>query len=122
VAYWHHNYACTPAIRQEFRTDARACLHELARRLGFAGKTYELKYRSAAACARACGSVTLHHRDVRVQIGHTMMGGWEIRVRPAVVADDPQALDHFPPIYLLNDIEALALRVRNLMAGDAPDP
>jgi hypothetical protein len=114
MAYWHQDWACTPEIQDEFRADARASLCELASALGLAKGAYRVKYSSGGA--RACGTVTLRHGAIQVRIGHTAIGGWEIRIRPGRTAS-AHALDHFEPLYLLNDIEAFALRVRRVMAA-----
>jgi hypothetical protein len=114
MAYWHQDWACTPEIQDEFCTEARASLYELASALGLAKGAYRVQYSSGGA--RACGALTLHHGAIQVRIGHTATGGWEIRIRPGRAAST-DALDHFEPLYLLNDIEAFAFRVRRMMAA-----
>jgi hypothetical protein len=112
---WYARCAYAPEQKSRFHSEARARLRRLAAELGFSSSSYDL--RSNPAGVAVSGEITLHHECVYVQV-----------CQPATRADSGILIrtcegrrdyiggrNHFAPLSMLDDISALAARVRAVM-------
>ena len=114
-------YACCsyePHRKRRFHSAARARLRHLAAELGFSPTSFDL--RSNKGGIAVSGEITLHHEHVYIQI-----------CQPATRADSGILIrtcegrrdytggrNHFAPLSMLDDIEALAHLVRTVMTNE----
>lgn len=115
---WYTACAYAPEQKRRFHAQARARLRRLAAELGFLSSSFDL--RCNAGGIAVSGEITLHHERVYVQV-----------CQPATRADSGILIrtcegrrdyfggrNHFAPLALLDDIPALAVRVRKVMAAN----
>lgn len=115
---WYTACAYAPEQKRPFHATARARLRRLAAELGFSSSSFDL--RCNAGGIAVSGEITLHHERVYVQV-----------CQPATRADSGILIrtcagrrdyiggrNHFAPLSLLDDIPALAARVRKVMAAN----
>ena len=113
---WYANCSYEPEHKRRFHAAARARLRDLADELRLTEGTFDL--RSNAGGIAVSGEITLHGERVYVQV-----------CQPATRADTGILIrscdgrrdysggrNHFAPLALLDDIPALAARVRAVMA------
>ena len=115
---WYLDCAYAPEQKRRFHGAARAQLRKLADELGFAPSSFDL--RSNQGGIAVSGEITLHHERVYVQVAQSAMGfdsGILIR-RCQGRRDYTGGRNHFAPLSLLDDIPALARRVRAVIADD----
>ena len=114
---WYARCAYAPEQKRRFHSTARARLRKLAAALGFAPATYDL--RSNQGGIAVSGEITLHHEHVYVQVSHPAFGGdTGILIRTCVGQRDyTGGPNHYAPLFLLDDIPALAARVRQVMTA-----
>jgi hypothetical protein len=122
----HARCAYNPEVKQRFHGAARARLRRLAMILGFEPATFDL--RSNPGGVAVSGEITLHHDHVYVQVGQPATGadtGILIRACDGR-RDSTGGRNHCAPLRLLDDLPALAERVRSVMAENvapsAPAP
>ena len=114
---WYTSCSYEPDRKRRFHTVARARLRRLAAALGFSPASFDL--RSNQGGIAVSGEITLHHERVYVQV-----------CQPATRADTGILIctcegrrdytggrNHFAPLSVLDDIPALAARVRTVMAA-----
>jgi hypothetical protein len=112
---WYADCSYEPERKRRFHGKARARLRNLAAELGLPAGSFDL--RSNQGGVAVSGEVTLHHDRVYVQVS-----------QPATRADSGILIrtcrgrrdytggpNNFAPLALLDDIPALAERVRALM-------
>ena len=113
---WHADCSYEPERKCRFHTIARARLRDLAKELRLDAGSFDL--RSNAGGIAVSGEITLHHDSIYVQV-----------CQPATRADTGILIrscngrrdysggrNHYAPLALLDDILALAVRVRAAMA------
>jgi hypothetical protein len=113
---WYSSCSYEPDRKRRFHTVARARLRRLAVELGFPSASFDL--RSNQGGIAVSGEITLHHERVYVQV-----------CQPATRADSGILIrtcegwrdytggpNHFAPLSMLDDLPALAARVRMVMA------
>jgi hypothetical protein len=113
---WYSSCSYEPDRKRRFHTAARARLRRLAVELGFPPASFDL--RSNQGGIAVSGEITLHHERVYVQV-----------CQPATRADSGILIrtcegrrdytggpNHFAPLSMLDDMPALAARVRMVMA------
>lgn len=114
---WYTSCSYEPDRKRRLHTVARARLRRLAAELGFPRASFDL--RSNQGGIAVSGEITLHHERVYVQV-----------CQPATRADTGILIrtcegrldytggrNHFAPLSMLDDIPALAARVRAVMAA-----
>ena len=112
---WYANCSYEPEPKRRFHAAARARLRDLATQLRLTAGTFDL--RSNAGGIAVSGEITLHGERVYVQV-----------CQPATRADTGILIrscdgrrdysggrNHFAPLALLDDIPALADRVRGVI-------
>lgn len=115
---WYTSCSYAPGQKRRFHAAARARLRRLAAELGFPPASFDL--RSNQGGIAVSGEITLHHARVYVQV-----------CQPATRADSGILIrtcegrrdytggrNHFAPLSMLDDIPALAVRVRTVMAAN----
>ena len=114
---WYTRCAYASEQKQHFHATARARLRKLASALGFPPGTYDL--RSNQGGIAVSGEITLHHERVYVQVCQPATGADSgILIRTCEGRRDyTGGRNHFAPLALLDDIPALAGRVRSVMAA-----
>jgi hypothetical protein len=114
---WYTSCAYAPEQKQHFHTAARARLRKLASALGFSPDAYDL--RSNQGGIAVSGEITLHHDRVYVQVCQSATGADSgILIRTCEGRRDyTGGRNHFAPLSLLDDIPALAVRVRRVIAA-----
>ena len=115
---WYLSCAYAPEQKRCFHATARARLRKLAATLGFAAASYDLRNNEAGVAIS--GEITLHHERVYIQVSQSAMGfdsGILIR-RCQGRRDYTGGRNHLAPLSLLDDIPALASRVRAVVAVD----
>ena len=115
---WYLHCAYEPEQKRRFHATARARLRKLAAALGFAPVTWDL--RSNQGGIAVSGEITMHHACVYIQVCQPATGhdsGILIRT-VAGRRDYTGGRNHFAPLSLLDDIPALAGRVRAVIAAD----
>ena len=115
---WYLRCAYEPEQKRRFHATARARLRKLAAALDFAPDTYDLRNNEGGQAVS--GEITLHHQCVYVQVSQPATGydsGILIRTVEGR-RDYTGGRNHFAPLSLLDDIPALAGRVRAVMAAE----
>jgi hypothetical protein len=115
---WYLDCAYAPEQKRRFHATAQARLRELALTLGFAPASYDL--RSNLAGIAVSGEITLHHERVYIQVEQSAMGfDRSILIRTCRGRRDyTGGRNHFAPLPLLDDLPALARRVRTVITAD----
>ena len=114
---WYARCAYAPEQKRRFHATARARLRKLAAALGFTPTSFDL--RSNAGGIAVSGEITLHHECVYVQVCQPASGANSgILIRTCVGQRDyTGGPNHYAPLFLLDDIPALAARVRQVMTA-----
>jgi len=115
---WYTSCSYEPDQKRRFHAAARARLRRLATELGFPPASFDL--RSNQGGIAVSGEITLHHARVYVQV-----------CQPATRADSGILIrtcegrrdytggrNHFAPLSMLDDISALTIRIRMVMAAN----
>ena len=112
---WNKPCAYDEAQKHLFHSTARSRLRRLAGELGFAPGSYDL--RSNKAGIAVSGDVTLLHDQVYIQVGQSCIGsGMDVLIRSCSGRRDfSGGLNNFVPLAMLDDLPALAQRVRMLV-------
>lgn len=103
------------ARKRRFHRLARQCLKRLADKLGWPPDSYGL--RSNPGGIAVSGEITLHHERVYVQVSQSLLGQrCGILIRSCRGRRDYSGgLNRFAALELLDDLPALAQRVREVM-------
>ena len=114
--HWYAPCAYAPEQKCGFHTAARARLRCLATALGLPRGPFDL--RSNPGGIAVSGEITLHHERVYVQVSQPATGAdTGILIRTCQGRRDyTGGRNHFAPLSLLDDVAALAARVRAVMA------
>jgi hypothetical protein len=112
---WYTPCAYNPAIKQRFHAGARTRLRRLAKALGFASGSYDL--RSNPGGIAVSGEITLHHENVYVQVCQPATGAdTGIMIRTCQGRRDyTGGRNHYAPLRLLDDEAALVAAVRAVL-------
>lgn len=115
--HWTQSCAYDEAQKRSFHSTARARLRQLAVALHLPAGSYDL--RSNQSGIAVSGEITLHHEVVYVQVSQSAMGGdMGILIRNCRGRRDyTGGPNNFASLYMLDDVPALAARVRQV----APD-
>ncbi len=114
---WYTSCSYEPDRRRRFHTVARARLRRLATELSFPPASFDL--RSNQGGIAVSGEITLHHERVYVQVCQpATRADTGILIRTCEGRRDyTGGRNHFAPLSMLDDIPALAARVRAVMAA-----
>ena len=114
---WYISCSYEPDRKRRFHTVARARLRRLAAELGFPPASFDL--RSNQGGIAVSGEITLHHERVYVQVCQpATRADTGILIRTCEGwGDYTGGRNHFAPLSMLDDIPALAARVRTVMAA-----
>lgn len=114
---WTQSCAYDDVQKRRFHSTARARLRQLAVALRLPAGSYDL--RSNQGGIAVSGEITLHHDVVYVQISQSAMGGdIGILIRTCRGRRDyTGGPNNFASLHMLNDVPALAARIRQV----APD-
>ena len=114
---WYTSCSYEPDRKRRFHTVARARLCRLAAELGFPPASFDL--RSNQGGIAVSGEITLHHEHVYVQVCQpATRADTGILIRTCEGRRDyTGGRNHFAPLSMLDDIPALAARVRTVMAA-----
>ncbi len=112
---WTKPCAYDAAQKRLFHTTATKRLRRLAAVLGLAPESYDL--RSHQGGIAVSGEVTLHHEQVYVQVSQPAMGGgMGVLIRACAGRRDyTGGPNNFASLDILDDVPALAARVRAVM-------
>jgi hypothetical protein len=116
---WYLRCAYAPEQKRRFHATARARLRKLAAALDFAPVSYDLRTNEAGIAVS--GEITLHHEHVYIQVSQPFTGcdsGILIRTCEGR-RDYTGGRNHLAPLSLLDDVPALACRVRAVMAANS---
>lgn len=114
---WYSSCSYEPDRKRCFHAVARGRLRRLAAELGFPPASFDL--RSNRGGIAVSGEITLHHERVYVQVCQPATHadtGILIRICEGR-RDYTGGRNHFAPLSMLDDIPALAARVRTVMAA-----
>ena len=116
---WYLDCAYNDEQKRRFHATARARLRKLADALVFPPETYDLRNNRAGIAVS--GEITLHHERVYVQVCQPATRcDTGILIRTVEGRRDyTGGRNHFAPLSLLDDIPALARRVRAVMVANA---
>lgn len=111
---WNQSCAYDEAQKSRFHSTARARLRRLAVDLNLAAGSFDL--RSNKAGIAVSGEITLHHEAVYVQVSQSALGGgMGILIHSCCGRRDyTGGANNFASLALLDDIPALAERVRTI--------
>ncbi len=114
---WSKDCAYDEAQKRCFHTAARARLPQLAAELRMLSGSYDL--RSNKAGVAVSGEITLHHEAVYIQVSQSVLGGgMGILIRTCRGRRDyTGGRNGWAPLALLDDVRALAARVRAVVPG-----
>lgn len=113
---WYARCAYDSARKRRFHSTARARLRKLA--LALPAGSYDL--RSNQGGIAVSGEITLHHHAVYIQVSQPATG-WDTGVLIRTCRgrrDYTGGPNTFAPLSMLDDIPALAARVRVVMAAN----
>ncbi len=112
---WNYPCAYNHFTKKTFHATARARLRKLASLLDWDKSTFDI--RSNTAGIAVSGEVTLHHENMYIQVSQSCMGpNNSILIRTCKGRKDYHGgPNNFAPLALLNDLPALAARVRGIM-------
>ena len=116
---WYSSCSYEPDRKRRFHTVARTRLRRLAAELGYPPASFDL--RSNQGGIAVSGEITLHHERVYVQVCQpATRADTGILIRTCEGRRDyTGGRNHFAPLSVLDDIPALAARVRTVMAAGA---
>ena len=112
---WNKPCAYDEARKRRFHAAARVRLRQLAAALGLPAGSFDLRANKGGIAVS--GEVTLHHERLYVQVSQPAFGGdtgvliRTCRSRRGYVGGP----NHFVPLTMLDDIDALADRVRRIV-------
>ena len=112
---WYMPCAYDHVQKTAFHRIARNRLAALADALGWRKDSFDL--RSNAGGPAVSGEITLHHEQVYVQVSQPATG-WDtgILIRRCKGREDYHGgPNHFAPLRMLDDLEALSVHVRELL-------
>lgn len=114
---WYTSCSYEPDRKRRFHTVARARLRRLAAELSLPPASFDL--RSNQGGIAVSGEITLHHERVYVQVCQpATRADTGILIRTCEGRRDyTGGRNHFAPLSMLDDIPALAARVRTVMAA-----
>lgn len=114
---WYVPCAYNAAVKERFHRMAHGRLRRLAKALGFAAGTFDL--RSNPGGIAVSGEITLHHEDVYVQVCQpASRADTGILIRTCEGRRDyTGGPNHYAPLRLLDDEAALAAAVRTVLAA-----
>lgn len=117
---WTIDCGYDPDAKRHFHTTARARLRQLASELGLPRGSYDLGSNQGGIAVS--GEITLHHQVVYIQVSQSALGGgMGVLIRTCRGRRDYSGgQNNFVPLALLDDIPALAARVRSVMGTVAP--
>ena len=118
---WTKPCAYAAEQKRRFHATARARLRKLAGLLRLPAGSFDL--RSNAGGIAVSGEITLHHEQIYIQVSQPAFGiGHGVLIRTCAGRRDyVGGPNHFAPLILLDDLDALASRVRRVM-GRTPRP
>lgn len=118
---WMTRCAYNAEQKQSFHRTARRRLRQLADILGWAPVSYDLRNNHGGIAVS--GEITLHHERVYIQVCQPATGHDSgILIRTCEGRRDYHGgRNHFASLRLLDDLPALAVRIR-AVAGDAAPP
>ncbi len=116
---WTSDCGYAPDVKRRFHSTARAQLRQLANELRLPIGSYDL--RSNQGGIAVSGEITLHHDAVYVQVSQSALeGAMGVLIRTSQGRRDyTGGPNNFVPLAMLDDIPALARRVRMVMARNA---
>lgn len=125
---WERNVSYNEQAKTAFHSMAQARLRRLAAVLGLESGSYEI--RSNKGGIAVSGEITLHHEKVYIQVSQSCMApGSGIMYRTCNGRRDYSGgYNNFMPLAMLDDVDAMAQKVRRLMepprtgAARAPSP
>ena len=114
---WYASCSYEPDRKRRFHSAARTRLRHLAAELGFSCASFDL--RSNKAGIAVSGEITLHHEHVYIQVSQPAgLADTGILIRTCEGRRDyTGGRNHFAPLSMLDDIEALAHLVRTVMTN-----
>jgi hypothetical protein len=114
---WYASCSYEPDRKRRFHTVARARLRRLAAELGLPPASFDL--RSNQGGIAVSGEISLHHERVYVQVCQpATRADTGILIRTCEgLRDYTGGRNHFAPLSMLDDIPALAARVRTVTAA-----
>ena len=114
---WYASCSYEPHCKRRFHSAARARLRDLAAELGFPPTSFDL--RSNQGGIAVSGEITLHHERVYIQVSRpAARDDTGILIRTCEGRRDyTGGRNHFAPLSMLDDIEALAHLVRTVMTN-----
>jgi hypothetical protein len=117
---WYTSCAYAAEPKRRFLSTARSRLRRLAAALDFAPPSYDVRVNPGGIAVS--GEVTLHHDAVYVQVCQPATGAdTGILIRCCAGRRDyTGGPNHFAPLALLDDLSALAARVRKVMGAGVP--
>ncbi len=115
---WHRPCAYDAEQKKQFHRHARAALRALAKELRFESAHFEI--RSNVGGVAVSGEITLHHDAGYIQVSQPATGADSgVLIRTCEGRRDyTGGRNHFAPLSLLDDPEALAGYVRAVMSED----
>jgi hypothetical protein len=118
---WMTRCAYNAEQKQSFHRTARCRLRQLADILGWMPASYDLRNNQGGIAVS--GEITLHHEHLYIQVSQPATGhDTGILIRTCESRRDYHGgRNHFASLSLLDDLPALAERVR-AVAGDAAPP
>jgi len=114
---WYASCSYEPHRKRRFHSAARTRLRHLAALLGSSPASFDL--RSNKAGIAVSGEITLHHERVYIQVSQPATrddSGILIRTCEGR-RDYTGGRNHFAPLSMLDDLEALAHLVRTIMTS-----
>lgn len=116
---WISDCSYAPDVKRRFHSTARARLRQLANELRWPTGSYDL--RSNQGGIAVSGEITLHNEAVYIQVSQSALGGgMGVLIRTCQNRRDyTGGPNNFVPLAMLDDIPALATRVRMVMARNA---
>ncbi|MGI8841063.1 MAG: hypothetical protein ACR2F8_09850 [Caulobacteraceae bacterium] len=116
---WNISCSGAPGAKSRFHRAARVRLRQLALALRFAPASYDL--RSNLGGMAGSGEITLHHDALYIQVSQSAMGGdMGVLIRTCRGRRDyTGGQNNFVPLSMLDDIPALATRVRAITGSNA---
>lgn len=118
---WNKRAGGDARQKEQFHSVGRTRLRQLAKAMGFQHGTFDI--RSNKGGPAVSGEVTLHHDEIYIQIAQSAMGSNQgVLIRTCKGRKDyTGGPNHFAPLALLDDVDAMARRVRTIMPSTRTD-